>query len=398
MNDRAQASPIPAVFPRSFTAIVIVGFGALLVYAATQTTFAKFLGVFGVGVLVGGASFLGGGLLGFLFGVPRSLQVETSSPDADEPGIAVSGGVEATFSDSKGNGLPSKRSLTGLYAGNTNLEQISDWLTKILVGVGLTQLGNIGDAATAWADFIGPAVGGGSAGEVVALATTGYYIVAGFLLGYVWTRTYLPGVFRWAERERFQEALEKAGMAEEAASRAVQAASEALDTGTALQDEVSKLRQAARRSLNSAATKYETLRDAVDAGPDRTRMLADVFNEMRASAGRASLEQQEIRDFVEHGTEGERLAALAAIQADPDPNLVDVVARLIDDSRSAFEQYEALSAASTMVDSLDPEGRGLLREAIQAQSRPGGFLVAGENEDAIPLAHAVTQIIDQSEP
>jgi hypothetical protein len=125
-------------------------------------------------------------------------------------------------------------SLTGLYAGNTNLEQISDWLTKILVGVGLTQLGNIGEAASAWAGFVGPALGGGPAGEVVSLALTGYYLAAGFLLGYVWTRTYLPGVFRWAERERFAKALE---VAESAASEAIQTASEARAEVARLRDE-----------------------------------------------------------------------------------------------------------------------------------------------------------------
>jgi hypothetical protein len=29
------------------------------------------------------------------------------------------------------------------YLGNTNLEQVSDWLTKIIVGVGLVQIGRI---------------------------------------------------------------------------------------------------------------------------------------------------------------------------------------------------------------------------------------------------------------
>jgi len=38
--------------------------------------------------------------------------------------------------------VPSANGQPG-YSGNTNLEQISDWLTKILVGVGLTQLREI---------------------------------------------------------------------------------------------------------------------------------------------------------------------------------------------------------------------------------------------------------------
>jgi predicted secreted protein len=55
-----------------------------------------------------------GGLLGFLFGIPRTLQQEAS---------------QATEQNRK------DRPQETNYAVNTNLDQISDWLTKILVGV-----------------------------------------------------------------------------------------------------------------------------------------------------------------------------------------------------------------------------------------------------------------------
>jgi hypothetical protein len=78
--------------------------------------------VLAVALLVAGAAFLGGALLGFLFGIPRSLAVEaTPAGTTAEP---VEAGQRAA-----------------LYRSNTNLEQISDWLTKILVGVGLVELG-----------------------------------------------------------------------------------------------------------------------------------------------------------------------------------------------------------------------------------------------------------------
>src|SRR5690349_18031210 len=73
--------------------------------------------VFAVALLVAGAAFLGGALLGFLFGIPRLLANDAAAP----PAPAVGGASE-----------PPARSP---YAPNTNLEQISDWLTKILVGV-----------------------------------------------------------------------------------------------------------------------------------------------------------------------------------------------------------------------------------------------------------------------
>src|SRR4051794_33887578 len=75
---------------------------------------------FGSAVLFGLAAEACGGLLGLLFGVPRTIDPE--------------GG------ERKGAARVS-------YGANTNLEQISDWLTKILVGLGLTQLGPIRAAA-----------------------------------------------------------------------------------------------------------------------------------------------------------------------------------------------------------------------------------------------------------
>ncbi len=68
--------------------------------------------VFSVACMSAGASMLGGGLFGFLFGIPRSLQAQK-----DE--VAASGREPAAEKPSG-------------YGPNTNLEQISDWLTKIL--------------------------------------------------------------------------------------------------------------------------------------------------------------------------------------------------------------------------------------------------------------------------
>lgn len=78
---------------------------------------------------------------------------------------------------------------------NTNLEQISDWLTKILVGVGLVQLGSIVDSLGDLADYIAEALGGGPAGAPFALALVMYFTVAGFLVAYLWTRLNLTGAF-----------------------------------------------------------------------------------------------------------------------------------------------------------------------------------------------------------
>ncbi|MEM9413169.1 MAG: hypothetical protein AAGA30_18820, partial [Planctomycetota bacterium] len=61
-------------------------------------------------------------VVGFLFGIPKVLQGE------DLPKTAVAGSV--------GDRRYEQRV-------NTNLEQISDWLTKIIVGLGLVNLGAV---------------------------------------------------------------------------------------------------------------------------------------------------------------------------------------------------------------------------------------------------------------
>jgi hypothetical protein len=83
------------------------------------------------------------------------------------------------------------------YVENTNLEQISDWLTKIIVGVTLVQFNDIVSAISAFSDKIavaflpgiashaGPALGN------FAFAILLFFAILGFMYSYLWTRLYL---------------------------------------------------------------------------------------------------------------------------------------------------------------------------------------------------------------
>jgi hypothetical protein len=136
------------------------------------------LDIFGTASMVAAASILAGAFLGFLFGIPRTLQ-KADDVD-DEPNKA---------------GAAKKSS----YRPNTNLEQISDWLTKILVGAGLTQIGTIRH----WVDEIGtnlaPGFGDSVAAKSFAVVTILAYLLNGFLVGYLWTRLYLAGALQDAD-------------------------------------------------------------------------------------------------------------------------------------------------------------------------------------------------------
>jgi hypothetical protein len=78
--------------------------------------------------------------------------------------------------------------------GNSQLHQIADWLTKIVVGLGLTQLNKIPGKLQAWADYI--AKGGqldptNKISSTFALAIILYFTVAGFMAGYLLMKVFL---------------------------------------------------------------------------------------------------------------------------------------------------------------------------------------------------------------
>ena len=89
------------------------------------------------------------------------------------------------------------------YQGNTNLEQISDWLTKILVGAGLVELGNLGNSFQGLTSKL--AAGGclGNCGQLVAGSVIILYAIAGFGLAYLYARIYLALELRDAGKDRF---------------------------------------------------------------------------------------------------------------------------------------------------------------------------------------------------
>jgi uncharacterized membrane protein len=75
---------------------------------------------------------------------------------------------------------------------NTNIETVSDWLTKILVGVGLINLKQIGDFLNSMSSELNGSL---KAGESFALALIVYFFVVGLIQGYLLTRMFLARQF-----------------------------------------------------------------------------------------------------------------------------------------------------------------------------------------------------------
>jgi hypothetical protein len=186
---------------QSFVSLLVLGIlgvtGMILYSLQFQSTTG--MAVFGVSIGIAGGTLLLGALLGFLFGIPRTIQAgERQQTGRQEEGPSSQ---------------PHPR-----YEVNTNLEQISDWLTKILVGVGLIQLGAIGGALSAFGDFLRPALGDLDSSPPYAVGIILYFGVLGFLTGYLQTRLFLSPAFRAADIE---ELGERVSQVEETAEKGV---------------------------------------------------------------------------------------------------------------------------------------------------------------------------------
>src|SRR5260370_14710787 len=160
------------------------GLASIIIYAM-QLSSPQVFSVIATGILVAGASFVIGGFLGFLFGIPRTLQ-------SDRPLVSPThiNGARQEASDHSNTSLE--------YRANTNLEQISDWLTKILVGVGLTQIGHLPAALQTLGSSLAPGLGNAKDSPSFAVVILLYFLVGGFLSRYFLTRLLLPGAVRQA--------------------------------------------------------------------------------------------------------------------------------------------------------------------------------------------------------
>jgi hypothetical protein len=177
----------------TFIAIIIFGTLWIILYALQANTFRKTASIFGVAALLGGGFFSFGCLLGFMFGIPK-MRTAVKPPQAGVPqaGAPQAGAPQA---GARQNGTPT----TSSFEVNTNLEQVSDWLTKIVVGVTLTQLNSIPTWLKDYAKSLKDNLGGFPNAKAFAAGLLIYYLTVGFMGGYLLTRLYLTKELKEAE-------------------------------------------------------------------------------------------------------------------------------------------------------------------------------------------------------
>jgi hypothetical protein len=93
------------------------------------------------------------------------------------------------------------------YQGNTNLEQISDWLTKIIVGIGLVQIGHIIPALSKFAESMKAPLGGLPSSAAFGLAVVIGYTLLGFFYWYLWSRSLFVRELRTYDTPRQQNRI-----------------------------------------------------------------------------------------------------------------------------------------------------------------------------------------------
>lgn len=90
---------------------------------------------------------------------------------------------------------------------NTNLEKISDWLTNIIVGIGLIELKQIPHLVKQIAEYISKGFPSSVDSVSFCTAIVIYFSMFGFAMSYLLTRIYVAPAFKRADKEANAETI-----------------------------------------------------------------------------------------------------------------------------------------------------------------------------------------------
>jgi hypothetical protein len=326
---------------------VLTGLSSIALHA----TGGEFRTQLGAGFFLAGSSLLGGVLVGFLFAIPKS----------DSSLGSLTTGQNETNGGSK-------------YSLNTNLEDISDWLSKMIVGVGLVQLtsvpGYIKRASLYWSSSI-------KHGFPTAYTSTLiiFFCLLGFLVGYLWTRLVLIGDFirqdpRNVNLQRIESKIENLG------NQAPLPVGSAVDQQVVRQQEIKVASDVAniftstsvsiddlRAKIAILSGKYDSIRATMPSGPERTREMESIASQMR---GYALAADQLLPEYASSNAAGERLVAIAFLQIKPNKEYFDWLSSRFS-IETPFLQYHAAIAlrnAVSMVVTAPSEERATFKNVL----------------------------------
>jgi hypothetical protein len=166
----------------ALTFLVLLYVGCLVSFRNSAST----LGVLSVAL----ACVAVGALLGFIFAIPKRTEVALINSGAEQ---GNSGEAPTTTA---------RASISGTaYRPNTSLEEISDWLTKIIVGLGLVQAQAIGRFVQDQGAAVAPTLYGPGAAPILGSATLVAISVLTFLTSFLYFRLYLAEEFTRSDND-----------------------------------------------------------------------------------------------------------------------------------------------------------------------------------------------------
>ncbi len=153
----------------SFVAAFLLTAIGITVYATSRGGAGRTMALAG---MIAASAVVAGGVIGFLFALPRSVTVVIPPSRAG----------------------PEKQLTDITVHPNTNLEEVSDWVVKITVGLTLTQLGKVPRVATGLFDLLGHSLGGSPQNVIFIGSLIVFCSIVGFLMGWLSTRMFIG---RW---------------------------------------------------------------------------------------------------------------------------------------------------------------------------------------------------------
>jgi hypothetical protein len=156
------------------TSILVTGVIIICFYALARGS-ENFLSILSLSAIIALTSAIVGAFIGFIFGIPRTPAVKDSEN----------------------------------IGANTNLEEISDWITKIIVGVSLVQLNQLSGGIVEIGNTLSRGMGNHPSSFVFSVSTMIFYFVGGFFLGYLWSRIYLPKILLTSMEEGYRRKIKE---------------------------------------------------------------------------------------------------------------------------------------------------------------------------------------------
>jgi len=280
------------------------------------------------------ACLLTGAAIGFLFGIPKILQNNQVPP----PNATIS--------------TPAYQQQV-----NTNLTEISDWLTKIIVGLGLVNLTKIPPYLSKIANILAsglsqPAKSPSDLAFAFAYSTIVSYTILGFLFGYITTRLYLAGAFSEADQRALRNLSQKTEIiaqktdeAAGAAKSALQKAEFALLKPSTLSREAT---QVPEEQLEQLAQAYNQIRSNMTSGNPRRTKMTEVIKEMMAIV--PSLTTFDVSQALGETDNGKRLAGYAYIYVRPDYQYLEELVNAFTADPTPFGQYWGIQALGKVLE------------------------------------------------